>query len=85
MIVELLRERDSVTVPAGTFFNVKEFMITDVNSGSRFWYEFAHSVGLIRQRGSNTINELVSAEVNGRLIVSVESQNYSWSEIKRRF
>jgi hypothetical protein len=86
MIVELLWERDSVTVPAGTFFNVKEFVITDVNSGSLFFYEFAESVGIIRQRhGTLTVNELISAQVNGRLIVSVESLDHSWTEIKSRY
>jgi len=83
-IVELLRERDSVTVPAGTFKNIKEFLITDWNSGSRFLYEFAEGVGLIRQDGTNTINELISARVND-VIVSVETRRFDWTQIKRLF
>ncbi len=83
-IVELLTEKDSVTVPAGTFKNVKEFLITDYNSGSRFQYEFAESIGLIRQRGTNTVNELISAKVND-LIVSVETRHLNWTQIKISF
>lgn len=87
-VVELISEKDSVTVPAGTFLNVKEFLLTDFNSGSRFQYEFAAGIGIIRQRGSNTINELFSAEVNGKIypvVTGIKSRLSTWTDLKQSF
>jgi hypothetical protein len=83
-IVELLDEKDSLTVPAGTFKNVKEFLVMDNNSGSAFLYYFAEGVGLIRQDGTNTINELISARVND-VVVSIKARDLDWTKIKMSF
>jgi hypothetical protein len=85
VVVELLRQMESVTVPAGIFGNVLEFLLTDYNSGSRYTYEFAEGIGLIRQRVPGEIFVLKSAYVNGELIVSVEAEKHDWTEIKRCF
>jgi hypothetical protein len=88
MIVELQSKRDSLKVPAGTFANVLEFLITDFGSGSRYIYEFAANVGIIRQRGTNQELVLKNAQVNGKkypLITGVETRFLSWSQIKLRF
>jgi len=85
MIVELISRKDSLTVPAGTFADVLEFLITDFNSGSRFFYEFAAEIGMLRQRGHNQQLVLKSAFVNGEVIVSVEALKYNWTKIKMSF
>lgn len=88
MVVELISHKDSLAVPAGAFSNVLEFLITDFNSGSRFLYEFAANIGIIRQRGTNQVLALKSAFVNGKrypIITSVEASYSSWTQIKNRF
>ncbi len=87
-IVELISKKDSVSVPAGTFKNISEFLITDFNSGSRFVYEFAEDIGMIRQRGTNQVLVLKSAQVNGKkypIVVSVETRYFNWTKIKLSF
>jgi hypothetical protein len=83
-VVELISRKDSVRVPAGTFQDVLEFLITDYNSGSRFQYEFAPDIGIIRQRGTNSELVLKSAQVNG-IVVSVETRVLNWTQIKMSF
>jgi hypothetical protein len=85
MIIELVSRKDAATVPAGTFRNVLEFLLTDYGSGSRFVFQFAEGIGLIRERVPGEEFVLKSAYVNGELIVSVEEEKYDWTEIKRRF
>ncbi len=88
IVVELISHKDSLTVPAGTFADVLEFLITDFNSGSRQVYEFAANIGLIRQRGTNQVMALKSAFVNGNkfpVITSVENRNVSWTQLKSGF
>jgi len=85
MIVELISHKDSLTVPAGTFKDVLEFLITDNNSGSRYLYEFAANVGVIRQRGQNQVLALKNAHVNGKIITDVEFRILSWTQIKSSF
>jgi len=87
-IVELFSKKDSSKVPAGTFTDVLEFLITDFNSGSRSIYEFAANVGIIRQRGENQELVLKNAKVNGRkypLMTDVETRFLSWAQIKLSF
>jgi hypothetical protein len=83
-VVELISQKDSLKVPAGTFPNVLEFLITDCNSGSRFLYEFAADIGIIRQRGTNSELVLKSANING-IVVSVETRHFNWTQIKMSF
>lgn len=88
MVVELISRKDSLTVPAGTFANVLEFLITDNNSGSRYLYEFAAGIGLIRQRGTNQVMSLKRAIINGQkypVITSVGTDYPSWTQIKGGF
>ncbi len=83
-VVELISRKDSLRVPAGTFHDVLEFLITDYNSGSRFLFEFAPDIGIIRQRGTNSELVLKSAQVNG-IVVSVETRDLNWTQIKKSF
>lgn len=83
-VVELISRKDSLRVPAGTFHDVLEFLITDYNSGSRFLYEFAPDIGITRQRGTNSELVLKSAQVNG-IVVSVETRDLNWTQIKISF
>lgn len=88
MVVELIGRKDSLAVPAGTFADVLEFLITDNNSGSRFLYEFAANIGLVRQRGTNQVMALKSAFINGKkypVITHVKTKYTTWTQIKRRF
>jgi len=87
-VVELVSHKDSVALPAGTFLNVIEFLMTDFSSGSRFIYEFAANVGAIRQRGTNQVLALKSASVNGNkypIITSVRQNVFSWTQMKSTF
>lgn len=88
IVVELISQKDSVTVPAGKFANVLEFLITDFNSGGRFTYEFAADIGLIRQTGTNQILALKKAYVNAKkypLTTSVEARYLNWTQVKLSF
>ena len=88
VLVELISQRDSVKVPAGTFANVLEFLITDFNSGGRFTYEFAADIGMIRQTGTNQVLALKKAYINGKkypLITNVETRYLNWTQIKLSF
>ncbi len=88
MVVELKSHKDSLTVPAGTFKDVLEFLITDNNSGSVYLYEFAANIGVIRQRGTNQVLALKSAFVNGEkypVVVGVETRYFTWTQIKMSF
>jgi len=87
-VIELLSQNDSLKVPAGTFANVLKFLVTDFGSGSRFTYEFAAEIGLIKQTGTNQILTLKSAYIDGRkypLPTSVESRYLTWTQIKLSF
>lgn len=85
IVVELINHNDSLSVPAGTFPDVLEFLITDYNSGSRSLFEFAANVGIIRQRGTNSEVVLKSAVIDGELVVSVETRYFDWTQIKLSF
>jgi len=88
VVVELCSQRDSLAVPAGTFPDVLEFVITDNNSGASLVYQFAANVGIIRQSATNQILALKSAFVNGEtypIITSVEPSYTSWTQIKSNF
>ncbi|MCH7677229.1 hypothetical protein IH879_20090 [candidate division KSB1 bacterium] len=88
VVVELCSQRDSLAVPAGTFPDVLEFVITDNNSGASLVYQFAANVGIIRQSATNQRLALKSAFVNGEtypVITSVEPSYTSWTQIKSNF
>lgn len=88
MTVELISQKDSLAVSAGTFTNILEFLITDFNSGARFFCEFAPSIGLVRQRGENQELALKGACINGQkypIITDVEIHYFSWTQIKKSF
>ncbi len=87
-VVELFSRKDSITVPAGTFVNVIEFVISDFSSGSVSICEFAANVGIIRGQGTNSMLVLKSASVNGNkypIITSVRQSGSSWSQMKSTF
>lgn len=88
MIVELTSRKDSLAVPAGTFTDVLEFLITDFNSGARFICEFSADVGLIRQTGENQVLELKGARVNGNeigVVTGIKNESLDWTQIKEGF
>jgi len=82
--VELIARKDSLKVPAGTFKNVLEYLLT-INFSTRVLYEFGENIGMIRQRGENQELVLKNAFINGDIIVSVNTKQYSWTQIKMGF
>ena len=69
-------------------YDTHHLNVTVFNPGSVFQCDFAVGVGLIRQQGTNTVNELFSAEVNGctyPVITHADLQSSSWTEVKKRF
>ncbi len=87
-VVEFCCHKDSVEVPAGTFLNVIEFVISDFSSGSVSICEFAANVGIIRGQGTNSMLVLKSASINGNkypIITSVRQSGSSWTQMKSTF
>lgn len=88
VVVELITHKDSLSVPAGTFPDVLDFLITDLNSGSRSHIEFAANIGMIRATGHNQELVLKGARVNGKeygVITEVERHYFSWTQIRKSF